>query len=74
MKASRAEVLRELGLMPVWRLRRTARDTEATPVERHARIAQLAFDALHYDIASSEACGLCRRPRRTVPGDGTVAA
>ena len=74
MKASRAEVLRELGLMPVWRLRRTARDTEATPDERHARIEQLAFDALHDDIAACEACGLCRTRRRTVPGVGTVPA
>jgi DNA polymerase len=73
--ASRAEVLRELGLTPVWRLRReTARNTEATADERHARIAQLAFDALHDDIAACEACSLCRTRRRTVPGVGTVPA
>jgi DNA polymerase len=73
--ASRAEVLRELGLTPVWRLRReTARNTEATADERHARISQLAFDALHDDIAACEACSLCRTRRRTVPGVGTVPA
>jgi uracil-DNA glycosylase len=73
--ASRAEVLRELGLTPVWRLRRRdARDTEATSDERQARIAQLAFEALHDDIAACEACGLCRTRRRTVPGVGTMPA
>jgi DNA polymerase len=73
--ASRAEVLRELGLTPVWRLRReTARNTEATADERHARISQLAFDALPDDIAACEACALHRTRRRTVPGVGSVPA
>jgi DNA polymerase len=73
--ASRAEVLRELGLTPVWRLRRgAATDAEAAPDARRARIAQLAFDALPDDIAACEACALHRTRRRTVPGVGSVPA
>jgi DNA polymerase len=84
---SRAEVLRELGLAPVWRLRRvssaagdTSDETPATVApdpaqdERRARIAALAFDALSEDIAGCTACGLCRTRRRTVPGVGDEAA
>ena len=79
MRASRIEVLRELGLTPVWRLRRAQRNPVESPSEvtgdaRHARIAELAFDALHEDIAACVACGLCRTRRRTVPGVGTVPA
>ena len=75
--ASRIEVLRELGLTPVWRLRPAQRkpvDAPSAATARDARIAELAFDALHEDIAACVACGLCRTRRRTVPGVGTVPA
>jgi len=78
MSVTRDDVLRELKLAPVWRLRRSAasgadvRDigSERQPELRHARIATLAFDALVADIAECRACGLSTTRRRTVPGVG----
>ena len=81
---TRAEVLRELGLAPSWRLR--ARNGPLQPADagdagndgdvdpRRARIASLAFDALVDDIAQCRACGLCATRRRTVPGVGAPDA
>ena len=76
---TRDDVLRELKLAPLWRLRRpgassaseagAARaDGDAEP--RRARIASLDFDALVADIAQCRACGLSATRRRTVPGVG----
>jgi DNA polymerase len=78
VSVTRDDVLRELKLAPVWRLRRSAassadvRDigSERQPELRHARIATLAFDALVADIAECRACGLSTTRRRTVPGVG----
>ena len=86
--ASRDEVLRELGLTPVWRLRRRpgmfTGGTSALPTNaetlaadhdpRRARIATLAFDALIDDIAQCTACRLCGTRKRTVPGVGDTEA
>ena len=81
---TRAEVLREIGLAPRWRLR--ARNGALHPADagnagdggdvdpRRARIASLAFDALADDIAQCRACGLCATRRRTVPGVGAADA
>lgn len=66
--ATRDDVLRELGLAPVWRLRRNVPDT------RNARIAELAFDALVEDIARCTACGLSATRTHAVPGVGAVDA
>lgn len=90
MTASRDDLLRELGLTPVWRLRRAAppvanpdgASRSGTPAtadaedadERRARIATLDFDALVEDIARCTACGLCATRRMTVPGVGDAAA
>jgi uracil-DNA glycosylase family 4 len=68
--ATRDEVLHELGLAPVWRLRRT----ESTADVRAAHIATLAFDALVDDIAACRACALSTTRKRTVPGVGSVGA
>lgn len=68
--ATRDEVLHELGLAPVWRLRRTASAAEG----REARIAALAFDALVDDIAGCRACALAATRKRTVPGVGRIGA
>ena len=83
MSVTRDDVLRELKLAPVWRLRR-ADDASAAAVcdagsdgeteARHARIATLAFDALVADIAECRACGLSATRRRTVPGVGAREA
>ena len=79
---TRDDVLRELNLAPLWRLRRAGTPAtsdagdagdagangDAQP--REARIASLAFDALVADIAECRACGLAATRRRTVPGVG----
>jgi DNA polymerase len=82
---SRNDVLRELGLMPRWKLRRASAPAPATDsgvdarvdvrdATRRARIATLAFDALIDDIAGCTACALCRTRRMTVPGVGDAHA
>ena len=84
---TRDDVLRELGLAPVWRLRQrpgmrgvTLDDPDATVSTdeggdaRRARIASLAFDALVADIAHCDACGLSKTRKRTVPGVGDLDA
>lgn len=77
----RADVLRELKLLPVWRLRRSERPVPAADVgdasgadARRMRIAALAFDALVDDIAGCRACALCKTRRMTVPGVGDPRA
>jgi DNA polymerase len=74
-------VLRELGLMPRWKLRRasaaapaTDSGVEARDATRRAHIATLALDALIDDIAGCTACALCRTRRMTVPGVGDAHA
>ena len=79
MSVTRDDVLRELKLAPVWRLRRAVDETTAGDRDggsgddmqaRQARIATLAFDALVADISECRACGLATTRRRTVPGVG----
>jgi DNA polymerase len=80
---TRDEVLRELGVVPVWRQRRPsgmsppAHDaaTSETPTvhdddARRARIASLPLEALAADIAQCHACGLAKTRKCTVPGVG----
>lgn len=83
--ATRAEILRELGLAPQWRLRAqpgtrgsappaaAMLDAVATPEAadaRRARITALDRGALVAEIAGCTACALCRTRRNTVPGVG----
>ena len=79
----REEVLRELGLAPVWRLRArplaaaAPTDEGHAPIDkdaRRARIATLDYDALVRDIATCAACALCETRNRTVPGVGVIGA
>ena len=85
----RDDVLRELGLLPTWRLRavfqqarsatRAADASSGEPDEpsadsRRSRIAALDMPALVADIAQCTACALCRTRRNTVPGVGDVHA
>ena len=73
-------MLRELKLLPVWRLRRPqAPDTvseagDTSGNERRSRIAMLTLDALVDDIAGCTACALCKTRRMTVPGVGDPRA
>lgn len=77
---SRTDVLRELNLLPIWRLRRS-RQTDVvddaiapTDVARRARIAALELEALIDDIGACTACALCKTRRMTVPGVGDLRA
>jgi DNA polymerase len=80
---SRDDILFELGLAPVWKLR--ALGAEATgdaaahalppteslsPGSREARIAALEWRDFAADVDACTACGLCRGRRRSVPGVG----
>ena len=62
----RDDVLRELNLTPVWRLRRPSSPGSSiasggvADVARRARIATLAFDELVEDIEGCTACALCK--------------
>lgn len=77
---SRTDVLRELNLLPVWRLRRSLRtdvvddDVSSSDDGRRSRIAGLEFDALIEDIRACTACALCKTRRMTVPGVGDLRA
>lgn len=79
---SREEVLRELGLAPVWRLKRRETPVAALSAApesndldaRRTRIASLALDALVADVAQCRACRLCTTRKHTVPGVGAVDA
>ena len=85
----RSDVLRELGLLPLWRLRAPARDVTppvmrdaavdpapAAPgaADRIARIATLGWSDFAADVKACTACGLCRTRHRSVPGVGDVHA
>jgi len=86
----RDDVLRELGLGPIWRLRRPAAESvvaAASPIpsaaspaaalpahDRSESIAQLAWDDLDAAIRSCTACALCRARKQAVPGVGDVNA
>ena len=70
------ERLTEMGLAPVWRLRRSDGCDAKTesPVSRSGVIATLEWDALIAHIAACDACGLCRTRKKTVPGVGAQDA
>ena len=84
----RPELLREMGIAPLWRLRRRRAPVPAASLSpagpsapgaretdaRAARIASLEFDALAPDIEACTACPLCRTRHRTVPGVGDAHA
>ena len=80
--ATREDILEELGLTPVWRLKARVehRDEAAqAPVQpivmdRAGRIAALAWDAFAADVAACTECGLCRTRQRAVPGVGDTRA
>jgi len=79
---SREEVLRELALAPIWRLKRRDAPAEAVPMSaesgdvdpRRARISSLTLDALVADIAQCRACRLCTTRKHTVAGVGAADA
>jgi uracil-DNA glycosylase len=76
--ATREEMLEELGLAPVWRLRVRSRAEETRPadaaLDRATRIFSLDFEAFADDVAACTACTLCRTRHRAVPGVGDPRA
>jgi DNA polymerase len=79
---SREEVLRELGLAPIWRLKQreapiddVSTRTGSSDIDpRRTRISSLTLDALVSDIAQCRACRLCTTRKNTVPGVGAADA
>jgi uracil-DNA glycosylase family 4 len=70
---TRDDILDELGLAPVWRLRERAvpvTTADASPVDRTARIAALEWRDFAADVEACTACGLCRARKKSVPGVG----
>jgi len=73
----RDEMLREMGLWPVWQLRGQGLPVPPTGSEemsREARIHGLDWTDIAADIAACTACGLCRQRKKTVPGVGDPRA
>lgn len=82
----RAAMLREMGLAPLWKLRKPAPEalpeTVAAPAaagsasesERSAgAIATMGWDELHASIAACRACELCQARKQAVPGVGDLS-
>jgi DNA polymerase len=85
----RASILREIGLVPLWRLRETAPAAAeplevATPAaadeavsavrERPPRVASMGWDELKSAVAECRACRLCEQRKQAVLGVGDVDA
>ncbi len=78
--ASRDDILVELGLVPLWRVRaggpadRAGGTGQSDAERRLARIAAIDWQALDADVDACTACGLCRTRNRSVPGVGDTRA
>jgi len=79
---NRDQMLKEMGLGPIWKLRqppkkkRGAMDEAASaPVDdRTAAIAAMGWDELRSAVAACTACELCRMRKQAVLGVGDAAA
>ena len=74
-------MLSEMGLAPVWHLRRTSETPPSTVAKppptsfadenaRRVHIGALTWSALDADVDACKACSLCRTRKRSVPGVG----
>ncbi len=76
--ATRDDLLTELGLAPVWRLRVTAVEApeppRSIPTDRNARIAALEWRDFDADVDACTACPLHRGRKKSVPGVGDPQA
>jgi uracil-DNA glycosylase len=84
----RAAILREMGLGPIWRLRRPPAEQVPLPAGepvaepagqpaitgRATGVAGMDWDALNNAIRECRACELCRTRKQAVPGVGDVNA
>lgn len=78
------EILKELGLTPLWRARASGEDPAAlvesseqvvshpadAAEERRSKILRMGWDELKISVEGCIACPLCRSRSRTVPGVG----
>lgn len=79
---NREQILKEMGLGPIWKLRQpprgkraaVAEDTPAPVDARTAQIAAMDWEALKPAVAGCTACELCRTRKQAVLGVGDVAA
>jgi len=88
MNLRRNAMLREMGLGPLWKLRRAAEPTPVAPPEasaapvaagagataesRGAAIAQMDWPQLQRSVVDCRACGLCQARQQTVFGVGDL--
>jgi len=79
---NRDQLLKEMGLGPVWKLRQPPKKKrgETAPAEpavmdaRTAAIAAMDWESLKQAIADCTACELCKTRKQAVPGVGDIAA
>ena len=80
---NREQMLKEMGLGPIWRLRQPPKKkrgaesapSSAAPVDaRTAAIAAMDWDALRCAVADCTACELCRTRKQAVLGVGNLDA
>ena len=80
---NRDQVLKEMGLGPIWKLRQPPRKKRGAPAapdaaapvdERTAAIAAMGWDELRQAVASCTACELCKTRKQAVLGVGDVDA
>jgi DNA polymerase len=72
---NRDQVLKEMGLGPIWKLRQPPEADVAPPSgDRAAAIAAMGWDALKQAVADCTACELCKTRKQAVLGVGDVEA
>jgi DNA polymerase len=80
---NREQMLKEMGLGPIWKLRQPPKKkrgaaSEPEPVapvdDRTAAIAAMGWDELKQAVADCTACELCKTRKQAVLGIGDVAA
>ena len=69
---SRESVLREMGLAPLWKLRKSAVPSVAAPAaeDRNAVIHAMDWDQLRQSVSACRACDLCQARKQAVFGVG----
>ncbi len=80
---NREQILKEMGLGPIWKLRQPPKKQKGTATEaaisapvdaRTAAIAAMGWDELKQAVADCTACELCQKRKQAVLGIGDVAA
>ncbi len=74
MKPDREQILREMGLGPVWKLRAPPAAAQVASVASVAPVAAMAWDELAAAVVACRACRLCEARKQAVLGVGDVNA